>query len=40
MRNKSYNLKKLNENEIEKKNLISQIISNKKNDNQNNEDQI
>jgi hypothetical protein len=37
MRNKSYNLKKLNENEIEKKNLISQIISNKKNDNQNNE---
>jgi hypothetical protein len=36
MRNKSYNLKKLNENEIEKKNLISQIISNKKNDNQNN----
>jgi len=36
IRNKSYNLKKLNENEIEKKNLISQIISNKKNDNQNN----
>jgi hypothetical protein len=33
-------IKKLNKNEIEKKNIISYIISNKINNNQNNRNQI